>query len=112
MEEVYGQGKNAIGQLRSAAVPYAISAIYLWAKESGEKFSLDKIWRQEVINEEMKEYLKQLLFLMNDLIKTYSLSDDYGEFSKKEELWDVIRSSTELNTFMSSDYSSRMLTNS
>lgn len=112
MEEVYGQGKNAIGQLRSAAVPYAISAIYLWAKECEGKFSLEMIWKQEVLNEGLKEYLKQLLFLMNDLIKTYSLSDDYGEFSKKEELWDVIKSSSELNEFMSSDYSTKMLTNS
>ncbi|MEI8646627.1 AIPR family protein [Pseudoalteromonas sp. Hal056] len=112
MEEVYGQGKNAIGQLRSATVPYAISAIYLWAKEFEGKFSLEVIWKQEALNVEFKKYLKQLLVLMNDLIKIYSLSDDYGEFSKKEELWEVIKSSSELNEFMNSDLSIKMLSNS
>lgn len=112
MEDVYGQGKNAIGQLRSAAVPYAISAIYLWSKEFEGRFSLEVIWKQEALNVGFKEYLKQLLFLMNDLIKTYALSDDYGEFSKKEELWEVIKSSSELNEFMNSDLSTKMLSNS
>ncbi|ARC92511.1 abortive phage infection protein [Vibrio coralliilyticus] len=101
LEEVYGQGKNAIGQLRSAAVPYTMSAIYKWShtNDSGT-FLLQKIWKQECLSDELIEYLKELLILMNELIKKYSLSDDYGEYSKKEELWVAVKESSELNNFM------------
>ncbi|KXI21854.1 AIPR family protein [Photobacterium sanguinicancri] len=101
MEEVYGQGKNAIGQLRSAAVPYTISAIYKWSHTNNDgTFLLQKIWKQECLSDELIEYLKELLFLMNELIKKYSLSDDYGEYSKKEELWVAVKESSELKNFM------------
>ncbi|OEE59827.1 abortive phage infection protein [Enterovibrio norvegicus FF-454] len=101
MEEVYGQGNNAIGQLRSAAVPYTISAIYKWSHANNNgTFLLQKIWKQECLSDELIEHLKELLFLMNELIKKYSLSDDYGEYSKKEELWVAVKESSELKNFM------------
>ncbi|ACJ31148.1 Conserved hypothetical protein [Shewanella piezotolerans WP3] len=103
MEEVYGQGKNAIGQLRSAAVPYAISAIYKWSNTTNDgTLLLQKIWKQECLSDGLIECLKELLFLMNELIKKYSLSDDYGEYSKKEELWVAVKGSSELKSFMAS----------
>lgn len=111
MEDVYGQGKNAIGQLRSAAVPYAISAIYKWSNTTNAgTLLLDKIWKQEYLSDGLIEYLKELLFLMNELIKKYSLSEDYGEFSKNQELWMAIKNSSELNDFMDST-SSRITLN-
>jgi len=106
MEEVYGQGKNAIGQLRSAAVPYAISAIYKWTNTTNDgTLILEKIWKQESLSDGLIEYLKELLFLMNELIKKYSLSEDYGEYSKNQELWVAIKRSSELNKFMDSSSS-------
>jgi len=105
MEEIYGAGKNAIGQLRSAAVPYSIAAIYTYTDGNPESanFALDKLWKQEVIGGELEEILFKLLSLMNDLIKQYSLSDDCGEYAKKSELWDVIKNSKELNHFYDSN---------
>lgn len=111
MEKIYGQGKNAIGQLRSAAVPYAISSIYLWSKNNPYCFSLESIWKQEQLSEGFKEYLKQLLLLINDLIKKFSLSDDYGEYSKREDLWISIKSSNELTNFFNTVYSEKILSN-
>ncbi|MGB3724796.1 MAG: AIPR family protein [Glaciecola sp.] len=110
MEKIYGQGKNAIGQLRSAVVPYSIASIYMWSVLNENQFKLESLWKKEVLSEEFKEYLRQLLVLMNDLIKQYSLSDDFGEYSKKEELWLAIKDSAELNDFFASDYSAKMLT--
>ncbi len=107
MEKIYGQGKNAIGQLRSAVVPYSLSIIYKGSNENG--FDLDAIWKQETLSEAFKEYLKELLFLINELIKKYSMSDDYGEYSKKEELWTSIKCSSEIKNFIESDYSIKML---
>ena len=101
MEKIYGSGKNAIGQLRSAAVPYSIAAIYSFTdgNPNAKNFALDKLWKQEIIEGDLENMLFDLLSLMNDLIKQYSLSDDFGEYSKKPELWTSIKSSQELNDF-------------
>jgi hypothetical protein len=110
MEKLYGQGKNAIGQIRSAAVPYAISCLYEMsdgAKE-GLRFDLGKIWRNEGIEDDLQEYLRDLLQLMNNLIKKYSLSDDLGEYSKRPELWNAIRNSKELKAFIHSADSTKV----
>lgn len=111
MEKIYGQGKNAIGQIRSAAVPYAISCLYEMSdgRDEGRRFNLGRIWRNEGVEDELLEYLRSLLQLMNNLIKQYSLSDDLGEYSKKPELWSAIRNSRELKVFMESKDSAKIL---
>lgn len=110
MEKIYGQGKNAIGQIRSAAIPYSMSCIYQFSDgaRNGTKFDFEKIWKNEGLEDDLQEYLRTLLEMMNDLIKKYSLSDDFGEYSKKPELWASIRESTELDTFMSSEDSRKI----
>jgi len=112
MEKIYGRGKNAIGQIRAAAIPYAISSIYQASdgKKDGWEFDLERIWKDEGLSEHLKIYLQSLLELVNKLIKKYSLSDDLGEYSKKSELWDAISTSKELKAFMSSDDSQKILT--
>ena len=111
MEKIYGSGKNAIGQIRAAAIPYVISSIYQASdgKKDGWKFNLGKIWKDEGLSDHLKVYLKNLLELVNDLIKKYSQSDDFGEYSKKSELWDAISASKELKMFMSSADSQKIL---
>jgi hypothetical protein len=105
MEKIYGSGKNSIGQLRSAAVPYSIAAIYAFTDGSADakNFALEKLWKQEVIEDDLHKMLFELLSLMNDLIKHYSLSDDCGEYSKKPELWTSIKNSNELRAFYKSE---------
>jgi len=111
MEKIYGQGKNAIGQIRSAAIPYAISCLYQVSDgaENEFKFDLERIWKNEGIEDDLHEYLLNLLQLINDLIKKYSKSDDLGEYSKKIELWEDIKDSTELTEFMASTDSRKIL---
>lgn len=101
MEVIYGRGKNSIGQLRSAVIPYSISIIFLYTDYTSKRFfNFRKIWKEEKLSEELKVFLKTLMIFMNDLIKKYSLSDDYGEFSKKVELWDSIKESMEIKKVM------------
>ena len=45
------------------------------------------------------------------LIKKYSESDDYGEYSKKEELWKRISSSKEIKEFTVQATPRRLLIN-
>ena len=102
LEKLYGYGSSAIGQLRSAVVPYSISALYQFTT-GGKKthhFDLLKIWKAEKIDDDLTHFFKGLMKLMNKLIKKYSKSDDLGEYSKRPELWDDIGDSTELYEFM------------
>lgn len=108
LEVIHGTRNNAIGQLRSAVVPYTMSVLY--SKTEGDKkntnaFDLSKLWSKEGLEEDLTIYLKDLMILINDLIKKYSKSDDLGEYSKKKELWDDISTSKELLEFLKSSNS-------
>jgi len=47
--------------------------------------------------------------LMNDLIKKYAESDDFGEYSKNRKLWESISVSKEIENFMTSKISQQIL---
>lgn len=102
LEKIYGQGHSAMGQIRSAVVPYSISALYEFTSggKKNQYFDLLKIWRSEKLDEELQIFFRSLMKVMNKLIKKYSKSDDLGEYSKKPELWDDIVYSPELDDFM------------
>lgn len=107
LEKLYGQGKNSIGQIRSAVIPYSISVLYkhLDGSKGDTIFDLNKIWNSEGLDSDLREYMNSLMLLMNDLIKKYSKSDDLGEYSKKKELWDDISTSKEISDFLQSQNS-------
>jgi len=109
MEKLHGQGKKAIGQIRSAVIPYSLSVLYHYTDKSGQPFDMSKIWRQEGLEEDLGQFLYDLMYLMNDLIKQYSLSDDYGEYAKKSELWNSIKKSNEITAFMNNLNSLKVL---
>jgi len=110
-ENIYGQGKNSIGQIRSAVVPYSISVIYRYTdgQKGGRLFDLARLWLREGIEDDLSELARQLMELMNDLIRKYAASDDLGEFSKRKELWESIRESTELISFMNTQSATAIL---
>lgn len=107
LEKIYGQGKNSMGQIRAAVIPYSISILYKYFDGSkGDKiFDLYKIWNAEGLGNDLSQYMTNLMILTNELIKKYSKSDDLGEYSKKKELWDDILNSNEIIDFMKSDNS-------
>jgi AIPR protein/Abortive infection phage resistance protein N-terminal domain len=102
MEKLHGQGKNAIGQIRSAVIPYSLSVLYQYTDAVNTKFDMSKIWKKEGLDDDLSKFLYDLMYLMNRLIKKYSLSDDFGEYSKKLELWKRIKQCSEIRIFMSS----------
>lgn len=103
LEKIYGAGKKSMGQLRSAVVPYTISVLHnmMDGTKNEKSFDLLKIWVNERLESDLEDYLTSLLMLVNDLIKKYSQSDDYGEYSKKEELWKAIKQCPEIKDFVS-----------
>lgn len=102
LEKIYGQGKNSMGQIRSAVVPYTISIIYIHTDgaKQGKQFDLSKIWKKERLDDDLVTFFTELMKLMNDLIKKYSESDDYGEYAKNKKLWESISESKEIENFM------------
>ena len=111
LEKIYGQGKHAMGQIRSAVIPYSISIIYMFtdgAKE-GKQFDLQKIWKKEKLEDDLVAFFTELMGLMNELIKNYSDSDDYGEYAKNRKLWEDISGSKEIEKFMSSKAAEKIL---
>jgi hypothetical protein len=100
MEKIYGTGKNAIGQIRSAVIPYSLSILYEYTDKIQKEFNMSKVWKEEGLEDIFIDFLLELMILINDLIKKYAESDDYGEYSKKPELWESIRNSLEIKEFM------------
>lgn len=104
LEKIYGQGKNAMGQIRSAVIPYSISIIYIYTDGAkvGMQFDLLKIWKKEKLEDDLVSFFTKLMELMNELIKQYSESEDYGEYAKNKKLWEDISDSMEITKFMTS----------
>ncbi len=105
LEKVHGQGKNAIGQLRAAVIPYSISVIYNYAlslTKDEKKYTLDfeRIWKDGVIPEEYEEFFLALMKDMYLWIDKYKTSTDISENTKREDLWKKISESTEVKDFM------------
>ena len=109
MEKLHGTGKNAIGQIRSAVIPYTLSVLYEHTDKIGKPFNMSKVWKEEKLEESLGDFLLDLMVLMNDLIKQYSQSDDFGEYSKKPELWESIRACPEVLAFMGCEGSLKIL---
>ena len=111
MEGIYGRGKNAIGQIRAAVIPYSLGVLHLYSDMDSTRcnFDLARLWKTQVIEDDLHEFLKSLMVLMNDLIKRYSKSDDLSEYSRKEELWTNIKSCKEIQEFMSQPDSLKIL---
>ena len=111
MEEIYGKGKTSMGQVRATVIPYSLSILFLYSDASNDRknFELTRIWNKQDIESDLRDYLETLMQLMNQLVKTYSESDDYNEYSKKEELWTQIKSCNEINIFIANQSSLKIL---
>lgn len=110
LEKIYGVGANAMGQLRSAVIPYTLAILFVNTDgaDNGIRFDLARIWKREGLEDDLIAYFRDLMTLVNELIKKYSASEDYGEYSKKPELWEEIKDSKEIKSFLSSENSSKI----
>jgi hypothetical protein len=103
-ELLYGAGPNAIGQIRSSVVPYALSLLYELSMVKGHnRFNLESIWINQGLPEDLKVFSGVLLRKVHEWCKAYSKSDDVGEYAKKDELWNAILKSAEFDDFSKDD---------
>lgn len=101
LEKIYGSGNKAIGQIRSAAVPYALSILYRSTSRNGfNSFNLAEIWKEQKLPIDLRDFSKELLLVAHGACIKYAKSDDKSEYAKKEELWQDVSVCTEVTTFI------------
>jgi hypothetical protein len=88
-EKIYGIKPNAIGDLRYITVPYAIGLISYFLKGD---IDLYKIWRSQQVPKEIEDPLKMLMIKIEIRIKNTAPGALYGEYAKKEECWNDLKS--------------------
>lgn len=87
-EKVYGIKPNAIGDLRYITVPYAIS---LFGYLSEYKLDLYKIWLNQSVSDELQQTIREIMCLVEFIIKESAPGALFGEWAKKEGCWTTLK---------------------
>ncbi|MBI1184682.1 abortive phage resistance protein [bacterium] len=90
-EKIYGVKPNAIGDMRYITVPYSIAWLSL---KLDYKLDLYKIWKQQLLSENLKNKLYEVMSKIENYIKTHAPGSLFGEWAKKEECWISVRNET------------------
>lgn len=88
-EKIYGVKPNSIGDMRYITVPYSIA--YLSSK-LGNKLDLYKIWKSQSVSSGLKQLLYELMVQIEMFIKSKAPGSLYGEWAKKEDCWQEVKS--------------------
>ena len=86
-EQIYGVKPNALGDLRFAVVPYAVS--YLSWITSG-LINLEMIYTKQSLSDELQVILRKLMISIETFIKKNASGSLYAEFAKKQECWTAL----------------------
>jgi hypothetical protein len=102
MESIHGTRAKALGQLRAAVIPYSISVLYEQTDGlvDGRGFNFGIIWQKQSLPDDLAAFFEELMKLMYEVFRKYSLSDDVSEYTKKKELWDAIDNCSEVVNFV------------
>lgn len=87
-EKAYGIKPNSIGDMRYITVPYSIAYFSVITKG---KLDLYKIWKAQSVSAELKAFLYNLMLQVEDFIKNNAPGSLYGEWAKKEECWEQMK---------------------
>ncbi|HSC54071.1 MAG TPA: AIPR family protein [Phnomibacter sp.] len=112
LESLYGTRSKAIGQIRSATVPYAVALIYLYTQREDaglSYFNLSEIWKYQKLSKGFSEFCLGLMKVVNKRIVDNRLTDDVNEDTKKEELWKKIKRDSYIKDFFGGLHSQAVL---
>ena len=90
-EKIYGVKPNAIGDMRYLTVPYSIA---YFGYKTNYKLDLYKIWKNQAISEQLSKLLYELMIKVESFIKSNAPGSLYGEWAKKEECWNALKTSS------------------
>lgn len=87
-EKIYGIKPNAIGDMRYVTVPYSIAWL---GHKLNYSLNLDKIWKNQVISDPLKNKLRTVMLKVEALIRSTASGALYGEWAKKEDCWAKVK---------------------
>lgn len=90
-EKIYGVKPNAIGDMRYLTVPYSIA---FFGYKTNYKLDLFKIWKNQAISGQLSKLLYELMAKVEGFIKSNAPGSLYGEWAKKEECWNGLKTSS------------------
>ena len=90
-EKIYGVKPNAIGDMRYLTVPYSIA---YFGYKTNYKLDLYKIWKNQAVSEQLSKLLYELMIKVESFIKSNAPGSLYGEWAKKEECWNALKTSS------------------
>ena len=88
-QKIYGVGQSAIGDLRYLVVPYTIGWL---GYRLDHKLNLFRIWKNQALDEDLKALLPEIMRHIEKAIRDSATQSLYGEWAKKEECWNYIKS--------------------
>jgi len=88
-EKIYGVKPNAIGDMRYITVPYSLAWL---GYKLNYKLDLYKIWKHQSLSDTLKTKLYEVMSKIENYIKTKAPGSLFGEWAKKEECWNAIKS--------------------
>ena len=95
-ELLYGMASQAhvIGDLRYISVPYALSWLTDTLSRKNKNLDLYRIWKTQALSPALSKQVRSALEQTDRLIREKAPGGLYGEWAKKEEAWEAIRSTT------------------
>lgn len=92
-EKRYGTKANDynIGELRQVVVPYTLSLLNII---TAGKLDLYRIWKNQQVSLELSNFIYDLMKQVNKFILDKSPVTHYIEWAKKEECWELVKSSS------------------
>jgi hypothetical protein len=88
-EKLYGVKPNSIGDMRYITVPYTLAFL---AYQKVQEVSLSDIWKKQSLSDELQTLIYNMMIQIEQFIKTNAPGALYGEWAKKQECWDQIKS--------------------
>ncbi|WP_373426906.1 AIPR family protein [Chryseobacterium lathyri] len=87
-EKLYGIKPNAIGDLRFITVPYSIT---YFGYKTNYKLDLYKIWKNQDISDNLRNFLYNLMVKMDVFLKANSPESLIEMWARKEACWELVK---------------------
>ena len=87
-EKIYGIKPNAIGDMRYITVPYSIAWLGF---NLNYQLDLYRIWKTQELSLALKEKLYEIMYKIENFIKSNAPGSLFGEWAKKEECWNAVK---------------------
>ena len=87
-QEIYGTGKNALGDLRYIVVPYTVGWL---GYRLNHALNLYRIWKHQELDKDLQSLIMEIMIRIEKAIKDSAPQALCGEWAKKEDCWNHVK---------------------